>query len=95
MNHMTLTEFERTALADGFDEVLVREWSPGQRLDTHTHPFAVRALVVRGDLTLTCGGATRSLQAGQSFELPCEEPHAEHYGTQGATFWVARRHRRD
>ncbi len=95
MSHMSLAEFERTALADGFDEVLVREWAPGQRVDTHTHPFAVRALVVRGDLTLICGEEARSLQAGENFELGCEVPHAEQYGAQGATFWVARRHRRD
>ena len=95
MSHMTFAEFERTARAQGFDEVLEREWAPGQRLDTHSHPFAVRALVVRGDLQLTCGEQVLSLEAGQSFELKFDEPHAEQYGAQGATFWVARRNRRD
>ena len=92
MNPSTFDDFKTTALAAGFDEVLVREWAPGQELATHTHPFEVKALVVRGELALTCGGHTRRIVAGGAFELAREAPHAEHYGPQGATFWVARRH---
>jgi quercetin dioxygenase-like cupin family protein len=83
--------FEAEARAGGFDEVLVREWAPGQALDTHTHPFALRVDVVRGELALSCGGQTCTVRAGERFELPFEAPHAEHYGPEGATFWVARR----
>ena len=89
---MSYAAFETTARTEGFDEVLVREWQPGQVLDTHTHPFAVKALVVRGDLWLTQGEHICHLQAGEGFELARDEPHAERYGEQGATFWVARRH---
>lgn len=92
MNPATFDEFKSAALAQGFDEVLVREWAPGQQLATHTHPFEVKALVVRGELALTCGGHTRRIVAGGGFELAREAPHAEHYGPEGATFWVARRH---
>ncbi len=84
--------FEAAARAAGFDEVLVREWAPGLVLDTHTHPFAVDALVVRGSVTLHCAGQQRLVSSGQGFELAREAPHAEHYGPEGATFWVARRH---
>jgi quercetin dioxygenase-like cupin family protein len=83
--------FEAEALADGFDEVLVREWAPGLVLETHTHPFALRVHVERGTVALSCGGQTRQLQGGERFELPFEAPHAEAYGPEGATFWVARR----
>lgn len=86
-------DFRATALARGYDEVLVREWAPGQAVHTHTHPFAVKALVVRGSFVLSQGdGSSRPLAAGDSFELAREAPHAEHYGPEGATFWVARRH---
>ena len=53
MNPETFAEFEARALAQGFDEVLVREWAPGQVVGTHTHPFDVSSLVVRGDVVLT------------------------------------------
>jgi quercetin dioxygenase-like cupin family protein len=84
--------FEAEARRLGFDEVLVREWQPGQVLDTHTHPFAIDALVVRGEFTLGCGGTQRLVRAGEHFELEREVPHSERYGPEGATFWVARRH---
>ena len=92
MTTQTFEEFRHHALAQGFDEVLVREWGPGQRVATHTHPFAVKALVVSGEFALTCEGHTRRIVAGAGFELAREVPHAEHYGPEGATFWVARRH---
>ena len=91
MSTDTFDDFQRTALARGFDEVLVREWAPGQVVGTHTHPFAVEARVVRGELALTVQGQTRRIAAG-GFELARDVPHEERYGPEGATFWVARRH---
>jgi quercetin dioxygenase-like cupin family protein len=84
-------EFAASARAAGFEEVVERTWAPGTEVATHTHPFAVRALVVHGDFWLTAAGATRHLRPGDRFELAFEEPHAERYGSDGATFWAARR----
>ena len=67
----------------GFDEVLSREWKPGTVLDTHTHPFSVEALVVQGEMWLTCGDETRHLRPGDTFALGFEVPHAERYGAEG------------
>ncbi|HSV69449.1 MAG TPA: cupin domain-containing protein [Methylibium sp.] len=83
--------FAAQARAQGFDEALEREWAPGVVLDTHTHPFAVTALVVRGEMWLTVGGETRHLTPGQTFALDREVPHAERYGAEGAAYWVGRR----
>jgi quercetin dioxygenase-like cupin family protein len=83
--------FRAAHLAQGFDEVLVREWAPGQVVAEHTHPFDVKAQVVRGCVHLSCREGVRTLTAGEGFELRADEPHAEHYGPDGATFWVARR----
>ena len=79
------------ARAEGFDEVLERRWPPATVLDTHTHPFAVDALMVRGELWLTCGGETRHLRPGDRFTLAADEAHAERYGAEDAAYWVARR----
>ena len=83
--------FRAQAVAEGFDEVVEREWSPGTVIDTHTHPFAVKALMVRGEMWLSCGGHTQHLLPGDRFTLAHAEPHAERYGEHGATYWVARR----
>jgi quercetin dioxygenase-like cupin family protein len=92
MNTASFKDFEAEALSQGFDEVTERHWAPKVVLETHTHPFAVRALLVRGDLWLTVGGETRHLRPGDTFELERDVPHAEQYGVDGATYWVARRH---
>ncbi|MFP8832840.1 cupin domain-containing protein [Hydrogenophaga sp. XSHU_21] len=91
MNTQPFDTFRAQALAEGFDEVLERHWDPGTELETHTHPFSVKAVVTAGDLWLTVDGATRHLRAGDTFALDREVPHAERYGEQGATYWVARR----
>lgn len=91
MADMTFSEFEAQSHADGFDEVLERLWPADLVLETHTHPFAVSALVVRGEMWLQVGDQTCHLQAGDRFSLAAAEPHGERYGSSGATYWVARR----
>jgi hypothetical protein len=91
MNTASFSDFEAEARRHGFDEVIERHWDPKVALDTHTHPFAVRALLVRGDMWLTVGDSTRHLRPGDAFELERDVPHAERYGIDGATYWVARR----
>ncbi len=60
-------------------------------VDTHSHDFALEARVVRGRMWLTVGDATRELGPGDTFALTAAQPHAERYGPDGATYWVARR----
>jgi len=91
MPEVTFEEFSARARAEGFDEVLERKWDPGVVLDTHTHPFAVKALVVGGEMWLTQGDEVRHLRPGDTFTVDLEAPHAERYGPQGAAYWVARR----
>ena len=83
--------FEAQALAAGADEVLVRDWAPGQVVDIHSHPFDADALVVRGELWLGDATGERHLQPGDTFKLAAGTPHTERYGPQGATYWVGRR----
>ncbi len=85
--------FAADARARGFDQVLVREWRPGQVLDEHRHDFALEVRVVRGEVALGVAGAPPvRYAAGEGFSLDAGMPHSERYGPEGATFWVARRH---
>jgi len=86
----TLESFTAQAMDEGFDEIVVREWAPDLEIDTHIHAFAVSAHVARGEFWLTVDGNTRHLPEGASFRLARGVPHAERYGQQGATVWVAR-----
>jgi hypothetical protein len=86
-----LESFKRDAQAQGFDEIVERKWKPSTVVETHTHPFSVRALVTEGEMWLTVGTDERHLVPGDEFSLEREVPHAERYGPQGATYWAARR----
>jgi quercetin dioxygenase-like cupin family protein len=89
MNPITFESFEADARAQGFDEVVQRRWVPSAVVDAHTHPFALRALVVQGEMWLTVKDDVRHLRPGDTFALDREVPHSERYGAQGATYWVA------
>ena len=95
MNLPSLTEFEAAARREGYDEVAERSWPANAAVETHEHPFAVKAIVVAGEMWLTEGEITRHLRAGDRFELARSVPHAERYGAEGATYWAARRHAKD
>ena len=88
----SLDQFRSEMLAAGYDEVLERPWAPGAVVATHTHPFQANAVVVQGQMWLTEeGGPERELGPGDRFHLQANVPHAERYGPQGATYWVARK----
>lgn len=84
--------FERQAKAEGFDEVTQRDWLPDTVLPEHTHPFDAYAVVVKGEMWLSCGADTRHIVSGGTFSLSRGTPHSERYGNDGASYWVARRH---
>ena len=89
---MDTTEFTRELEQLGFDEVLTRTWAANQFVDTHTHPFEVRALMLDGELVLGCDGESRTLRVGDVFTLAAQRAHTEQYGPSGATFLVGRKH---
>jgi hypothetical protein len=91
MNPTSLAEFTAQALAEGFDEALEREWPALTVLESHTHPFALKAVVIRGEMWLTVDQKTQHLGPGDAFALERDIPHAERYGANGAAYWVARR----
>ena len=86
-----LQPFRVQALAQGYEEPLLRHWDPDTMLDTHTHPFDAWAVMVMGEMELTAQGERHTLRAGDTFSLVRDTPHEERYGPQGAAYWVARR----
>ena len=91
MSELTFDTFKASARSQGFDEIFERQWKPDTEVGTHTHSFSVKALVVQGEMWLSVGERTLHLLPGDTFQLDREVPHAERYGHQGATYWVARR----
>ncbi len=86
-----LDAFDARARADGFQELLDRDWGADEEVPEHTHPFDARALVTRGEMWLAIGGQPRHLRVGDGFDIIAGTPHTERYGAHGATYRVARR----
>lgn len=84
--------FREALRRDGYLDVETRSAPPGRFVDTHSHPFDVRLLVLDGSARITCGGEVRDLAPGDVYELEANVPHTEQYGPQGYTFLVGRRH---
>lgn len=83
-------QFEASARAEGYDEILVREWAADAQTGDHSHPFDASLRVARGGFILTMDGTTRRLAAGDTCKVPRGTVHSEIYGREGATIWVAR-----
>lgn len=92
MKPATFDAFEQASRSAGYDEILERVWEPNKVIPTHTHPFDVTAVITQGDMLLTVGDLKRHLRPGDTFDVAAGVPHAEHYGEQGTSLWVARRH---
>jgi quercetin dioxygenase-like cupin family protein len=84
-------EFTADAMDDGFEEIIQREWAPHLTLEKHTHCFDARVQVATGQVKLELATGSQTFEAGQGFYIPRGTEHAEQYGPQGATFWVARK----
>ena len=88
---MELQDFSVQLKQDGFGEAVTVIREPNGFLDTHTHPFEAKALVLRGELRLRAGESEQVYRAGDVFHLTANEPHAEWYGAQGVDYVVGRR----
>ena len=90
-SHANLAEFTAQAMDDGFDEIIQRDWAPNLVIEKHTHPFDARVQVATGQVTLSLDNGVQKFEAGQCFYIARGTEHAEQYGAEGATFWVARK----
>jgi len=83
--------FEADLHRDGFDEIDTRALPAAPPNAEHSHPFAVRALVLEGDITLTVAGAARTYRSGEVFTMAPGCRHAEAVGPAGVRYMVGRR----
>ena len=83
--------FEAGLQADVFAPGGTNSKDAGLFVDTHSHPFDVRALVLQGQVTITCGDQARTYQAGDVLELARNIAHSEQFGPEGYTFLLGRR----
>lgn len=76
---------------EGFATMVEVAREPNGMLDTHSHPFASKALILEGELTLVVDGIETRYRQGEIFALDMGQPHAEYYGPSGVRYLVGRR----
>jgi quercetin dioxygenase-like cupin family protein len=86
----TFEQFKLAKTAEGFDEVLAREWEANHETPVHEHPFEAFGYIVKGEFWLTLDGKTTHLQQGDTFKVARNMPHQEKYGPHGTSLWIAR-----
>jgi len=88
---MDLEQFKSELKQAGYDEVLEKTYAPNTFIDTHSHPFSARALIISGQMEISCGAEAHEYRVGDIFELEAHRIHTERYGPAGASYVVGRK----
>lgn len=88
---MTRDEFELEMRAAGFTAFTEVSREADGHLDTHSHPFEARALILAGEIRIESDGMSRRYGPGDIFHLAAGAPHSEDYGPAGVHYLAARR----
>jgi hypothetical protein len=89
---MNTTQFIEMLQQDGFPNPVEVRQAPNGALGEHTHPFAVKALVIDGSIDITIQGNQKRYSTGDVFQLGLEELHSESYGPTGVIYLASRNH---
>lgn len=84
--------FENGLMRDGFDEILIRDATPGSVQKEHIHSFDVRVLILEGAFFVATATDRIDCVAGESFDLAAGEPHIDGAGPAGAKLLIGRRY---
>lgn len=88
---MNQDRFMRQLRDEHFEEVTTVTRAPNGFLDTHTHPFEAKALILSGEITIRCQAREVLYRPGEVFHLSRAEPHTERYGPAGVSYLVGRK----
>ncbi len=82
--------FEAELKKEGYD--VMTNTTPGAKVNPeHRHPFDVKAMVLKGALTLTREGSTQTYKPGEIFTMKRGCLHYESYGAGGAVVLLGRK----
>jgi quercetin dioxygenase-like cupin family protein len=88
---MDTSAFEAALKADGYGEIEKKTVAPNVVNSAHAHPFAVRLMVLSGEMSVTANGSVHTCRAGDTFAMEAGCEHFEQYGAEGSTYIVGRK----
>ena len=82
--------FQAELKRDGYD--VMTNTTPGAKVNPeHSHPFDIRAMVLKGALTMNRDGQSQTFGPGEIFTMPRGCLHYESYGREGAVVLLGRK----
>lgn len=88
---MDTEQFTARLRQEGYMEFVEVEREPNGMMDTHSHPFDSKALILSGEIRLNVAGKESTYRRGEIFALSNGTEHIEHYGPQGVRYLVGRK----
>ena len=88
---MNTEQFLQLLDREGFPKPAEVHQPPNGSLGVHTHPFAVKALVIAGQIEIVFNEISTVYSAGDVFQLEFEQPHSESYGSAGVCYLASRK----
>lgn len=87
---MDTVQFESELRSNGY-RLVNTSVRPNLVAPNHCHDFDAKALILGGEITITCNNTAVTYRAGQCFEVPAGCMHAEHVGPEGVALLSGRR----
>jgi quercetin dioxygenase-like cupin family protein len=76
---------------EGFPHAYVWEDGPHARYPDHTHVMETAHIILRGEMTLTMNGVSKTYRAGDRCDVPANAEHAALMGAQGCRYLIGER----
>jgi quercetin dioxygenase-like cupin family protein len=84
-----MNSLEQQLHDEGFRHVYVWRDGPHAAYPDHTHPVDTAHVILEGEMTLTCGGTTRTYSAGERPpDVPAGAVHSARMGPHGCRYLI-------
>jgi quercetin dioxygenase-like cupin family protein len=88
---MDETKFAQTLEQEGFSHTYVWQDGPNASYPDHTHATKTAHIVLRGEMTLTMAGESRTYCAGERCDVPAGAVHSARMGPTGCRYLIGER----
>lgn len=86
-----LESLRRLLQDEGFSHTYVWDDGPDAFYPDHTHATETAHIILKGEMTLTQGGATGTFHKGERCDVPAGAVHSAKMGPQGCRYLIGER----
>ena len=76
---------------EGFGHAYIWEDGPNAYYPDHTHPTETIHIILRGEITVTTEGRSKTYRAGERCDVPAGAVHSARAGRQGCRYLIGER----